>query len=94
MEIRPATADDSGRIKTLAHDSLRSSYALSPQGIETLLAEEFDDETIEYESAEDVRQSITNMVGAEAVGRKGYSDRGGSMQGEIDEGAPDEPDSV
>ena len=53
-----------------------------------------DDETIEYESGEDVRQSITNMVGAEAVGRKGYSDRGGSMQDEIDEGAPDGPDSV
>ena len=30
----------------------------------------------EYQSAEDVRQMILNMVGDEAVGREGYSDRG------------------
>jgi hypothetical protein len=32
----------------------------------------------EYEDAEGVRQAIFNMVGDEAVGREGYSDRGGN----------------
>lgn len=32
----------------------------------------------EFENAEDVRQTIYNLVGAEAVGRENYSDRGGS----------------
>ncbi|MFC7770871.1 MULTISPECIES: DUF5789 family protein [Salinirubellus] len=31
----------------------------------------------EFESADDVRQSVMTMVGDEAVGRKNYSDRGG-----------------
>lgn len=30
----------------------------------------------EYEDADSVRQAIFNMVGDDAVGRKGYSDRG------------------
>lgn len=30
----------------------------------------------EFDSEESVRQSIFNMVGGEAVGRRGYSDRG------------------
>lgn len=30
----------------------------------------------EFESADEVRQSVLNMVGDEAVGRKNYSDRG------------------
>lgn len=32
----------------------------------------------EYQDADGVRQAIFNMVGDEAVGREGYSDRGGS----------------
>ena len=31
----------------------------------------------EYEEPESVRQTILNLVGADAVGRAGYSDRGG-----------------
>lgn len=31
----------------------------------------------EYDSADEVRQMIYNMVGSDAVGREGYSDRGG-----------------
>lgn len=31
----------------------------------------------DYEDAESVRQAIFNMVGDQAVGREGYSDRGG-----------------
>ena len=41
---------------------------------EVLGGEELADQ--EYESAEEVRQMIYNMVGDEAVGREGYSDRG------------------
>ena len=35
-----------------------------------------------YESAEAVRETIMTMVGDEAIGRKGYSDRGGESPGE------------
>jgi len=41
-----------------------------------------DEETIEYESPDDVHQSVLNMVGDRAVGRTDYSDRGGSLQDE------------
>ena len=75
MEIRPATADDSGRIKTLAHDSLRSSYALSPQGIETLLAEEFDDGTVSRR----IDDPETTVLVAEAE-----ADEAGGVQGFAD----------
>ena len=47
----------------------------STQTLEDVLGgEELADQ--EYHSAEDVRQMILNMVGDEAVGREGYSDRG------------------
>ncbi|NEU58871.1 hypothetical protein [Halorussus sp. MSC15.2] len=37
----------------------------------------------EFESADEVRQTVLNRVGSEAVGRKGYTDRGaGSAEGE------------
>ena len=39
----------------------------------------------EYESAEEVRQMIYNMVGDDAVGREGYSDRGGIAGDDGDE---------
>ncbi|EMA64263.1 DUF5789 family protein [Halorubrum lipolyticum] len=35
-----------------------------------------------YESADDVRQSIIGMVSDQAIGRKNYSDRGGSTAAE------------
>lgn len=38
----------------------------------------------EYESAEEVRQTVFSMIGEDAVGREAYSDRGGSQ--------PDDPD--
>jgi GNAT superfamily N-acetyltransferase/ribosomal protein S27AE len=43
MEIRPADPDDRERIRAVAHDSIRSSYSLSPQQIETIVEEEFGD---------------------------------------------------
>jgi len=54
-------------------------------------------ETHEYDSADAVHQSIFNMVGSEAVGREGYSDRGGSINEKIEEdikGENDEDDSL
>ncbi|USZ69539.1 hypothetical protein NGM10_07345 [Halorussus salilacus] len=37
----------------------------------------------EFESADEVKQTVLNRVGGEAVGRQGYSDRGtGSAEGE------------
>ncbi|WP_266082536.1 DUF5789 family protein [Haladaptatus caseinilyticus] len=33
-------------------------------------------ENQEFDSADEVRQMILNMIGSEAVGREGYSDRG------------------
>jgi hypothetical protein len=50
--------------------------ALEPAGDET------------YESAQEVRQMIYNMVGSEAVGREDYSDRGSApdnVEGESDD---------
>jgi hypothetical protein len=71
-----------------------------PDGSETLEAvlgniQEDDDEQ-EYESAEDVRQMIYNMVGSEAVGREGYSDRGGiaSDSGTASEEGADDSDET
>ncbi|WP_418285274.1 DUF5789 family protein [Halorubrum sp. DTA46] len=37
-----------------------------------------------FESADDVRQSIIGMVSDDAIGRKNYSDRGGSAGDEED----------
>jgi len=46
MEIRPADSEDRQRVETLARDSFRTSYALSPQQIDTIIENEFDDETL------------------------------------------------
>lgn len=37
-----------------------------------------------YQSADEVKRSVLNMVGQEAVGRKGYSDRGGTTEQEME----------
>ncbi|WP_256301843.1 GNAT family N-acetyltransferase [Haloarchaeobius salinus] len=47
MEVRPAESDDRERIRAIARDSLQSSYSLSPQQIETILEQEFDDTSLE-----------------------------------------------
>ncbi|MFD1600818.1 GNAT family N-acetyltransferase [Halobellus rarus] len=46
MEVRPAESDDRERIRAITRDSLQSSYSLSPQQIETILEEEFDDTSL------------------------------------------------
>lgn len=44
-----------------------------------------------YESEEDLETMIMNMVGDDAVGREGYSDRGGSAETEeVDEGGDEQ----
>lgn len=40
---------------------------------------------VTYESPGDVHDAVLNMVGSEAVGRKGYSDRGHSIDDEDEE---------
>jgi|AntRauMinimDraft_4_1070384.scaffolds.fasta_scaffold00025_37 hypothetical protein len=49
----------------------------------------YEEDDQEFTDAEEVRQAIHNLVGAEAVGRDHYSDRGGSTP---DAGAEDEDD--
>ncbi len=46
----------------------------------------------EYEEPFEVEQSVMNMVGSDAVGREGYSDRGVSNDTELEEA--DENESV
>lgn len=41
----------------------------------------------EYESAEEVRQAVFNMVDREAVGRQRYTDRGEASGGEHEDGS-------
>ncbi|UPV76143.1 hypothetical protein M0R89_08825 [Halorussus limi] len=48
-------------------------YSGGSESLRTMLAP-FDDT---YESASEVRQAVLNAVGQGAVGRKGYTDRGG-----------------
>lgn len=46
MDVRPAQSADRERIGAIARDSLQSSYSLSPQQIESILEEEFDDASL------------------------------------------------
>lgn len=62
-------------------------HASGSSSVRELLGEEGDDE---YESADEVHETILNMVGEEAVGREGYSDRG---TGSPDEGDGEEDES-
>lgn len=59
---------------------------------ETEMADE--QEHIEYESPEEVHQAVLNMVGDRAVGRTDYSDRGGSLQDEVEEGESESDQSL
>lgn len=46
MKIRPAEKGDLERIRAIVDDSFRSSYSLSPQQIETIVDNEFTEETL------------------------------------------------
>lgn len=45
------------------------------------------DDTVTFDSAEEVREGVFNLVGDDAVGREGYSDRGaeGNDEDHMDE---------
>lgn len=74
----------------LSHGTLLSRYGDREIGLideQVTLSEVLSPEEVrEYEDAESVRQGVFNMVGSEAVGREGYSDRGGNAE-ESDESA-------
>jgi hypothetical protein len=53
------------------------AYTLDVHGTERTLREVLGPVDATYESAAAVRRGVLTMVGAEAVGREGYSDRGG-----------------
>ena len=73
----------------ISHDDLLEKYGdreLELQSGTVTLGELLGPENeAEYEDADAVRQAIFNMVGDEAVGRKGYSDRGGEAQAADDD---------
>jgi hypothetical protein len=53
-----------------------------PNGTEPLSDVLAEAEGQTYETEEELREMVFNMVGEEAVGREGYSDRGGSAESE------------
>lgn len=65
----------------LSHETLLSRYGDRELGLfdtQVPLHEVLSQEKErEYEDLESVQQAVFNMVGDEAVGREGYSDRGG-----------------
>jgi GNAT superfamily N-acetyltransferase/ribosomal protein S27AE len=83
MNVRPAASDDREAIRTIANDSFRSSYSLSPDQIETIIEEEFDDTSLDdlftdadtevfvaeetVDGTEAVRGFVTVGVGTEAT---------------------------
>jgi hypothetical protein len=58
-----------------------------PDGTTSLeeVLEELQDEGQTYQDAEELETMILNMVGDEAVGREGYSDRGTSTEPDSDD---------
>ncbi|GAB7011682.1 GNAT family N-acetyltransferase [Halorubrum trueperi] len=83
MNVRTAESDDREQIRAIARDSLRSSYSLSPEQIETILEEEFDDASLSdllddadtvvlvvdetIDGTETVRGFVTVEIGTEAT---------------------------
>lgn len=70
----------------LTHETLLSQYGEYEIGLQDsdvplheILTPENEQE---YEDPESVRQTILSMVGSDAIGRKGYSDRGGNADTE------------
>lgn len=81
------------------HDELLDEHGeaeLELSGESTTLSEVLDpvqDDEQTYENEEDLETMIMNMVGDDAVGREGYSDRGGSAESEDMEEERDEQES-
>lgn len=77
MKIRPAEGEDLERIRTIAEDSFRASYSLSPQQIETIvenaftgdsLSERIDDSNAVVLVAEDTVEETEEVQGFIDVG--------------------------
>lgn len=72
----------------LSHETLLSRYGDRELGLfdsQVPLREVLSPEQErEYEDVESVRQAVFNMAGDEAVGREGYSDRGGNATDDDD----------
>jgi len=66
------------------------TFAAVLQRLET----ETDEQSRSFRSADAVRQAVFNLVGADAVGRRGYSDRGGTVQDAAGENEDPDDDSL
>lgn len=65
------------------------------QSLQSILGgQEMETDDHEYESADAVQQAVLNMMGSGAVGREEYSDRGGSVPEEGEEGEKHEDESL
>jgi len=90
MNVRPMESADREQIRAVARDSLQSSYSLSPDQIETILEEEFDDAALTdllddsdtvvliaeetVDGAETVRGFVTIELGTKATIRWLHAD--------------------
>lgn len=78
MEIRPANRDDRARVRAIANDSFRSSFALSPQEIETIVDAEFADEALaDRIDAPDARLLVAEDAVEGATDVRGFVDAAG-----------------
>jgi hypothetical protein len=93
IEFGPLAEELENESYPLSHEELLDRYGdreLELIDRSTVLREVLGPENEqEYEDAEGVRQAIFNMVGDGAIGREGYSDRGGNSP-EIDDSDGDE----
>jgi len=82
IEFGALTGDLEDESFPLSHETLLSRYGdreLGLIGERVTLREVLSGEhEREYEDVEGVRQAVFTMVGDEAIGREGYSDRGGN----------------
>lgn len=80
------TEDLAGADYPLSHDELLEAYGDREldlaQGSTTLREVVGAEGEDTYEDADEVHQTVLNMVGDEAVGRKGYTDRSQNASGE------------
>lgn len=68
MEIREATAGDGDRIRDIAKQSFRASYAISPRDIETIIEEKFEPEQFTERITEDDRVALVAEEDDELLG--------------------------
>jgi hypothetical protein len=88
IEFGELAGDLEGESYPLSHETLLSRYGdreLVLTDGKVTVREVLSAETEqEYEDMEGVQQAILNMVGDDAIGREGYSDRGGNAEDDQD----------